>query len=180
MKKILSLLPVAIWLAGCATAPTAPKLRLEQNANASTLVVPAEKSELRLSDIYFETAQGRVAVPSLTVNPGAGGGLEARAKATDGRAVTLTVKPAANRASPALSVQLSAVPADGITKWGFAVDANADEYFTGLMERVVDGPQAASWAPGIQQAMNLRGQKVEMLVKSTTSVYAPFYLSSRG
>ena len=28
--------------------------------------------------------------------------------------------------------------------------------------------------------MNLRGQKVDMLVKPTTSVYAPFYLSSRG
>jgi hypothetical protein len=28
--------------------------------------------------------------------------------------------------------------------------------------------------------MNLRGQKVDMLVKPTTSIYAPFYLSSRG
>ena len=44
----------------------------------------------------------------------------------------------------------------------------------------MDGPQQASWAPGRQEAMNLRGQKVEMIVKPTTSVYAPFYLSSRG
>jgi len=36
-------------------------------------------------------------------------------------------------------------------------------------------PQQASWAPGRKEAMNLRGQKVEMLVKPTTSVYAPFY-----
>ena len=28
--------------------------------------------------------------------------------------------------------------------------------------------------------MDLRGQKVDMLVKPTTSIYAPFYLSSRG
>jgi hypothetical protein len=48
------------------------------------------------------------------------------------------------------------------------------------MERVVDGPQQASWAAGIQAAMNLRGQKVDMILKPTTSVYAPFYLSSRG
>ena len=35
--------------------------------------------------------------------------------------------------------------------------------------------------PGITEAMNLRGQKIEMIVKPTTSVrYAPFYLSSRG
>jgi alpha-D-xyloside xylohydrolase len=48
------------------------------------------------------------------------------------------------------------------------------------MERTVDGPQQASWAPGIKPAMNLRGQKVDMILKPTTSVYAPFYLSSRG
>ena len=28
--------------------------------------------------------------------------------------------------------------------------------------------------------MNLRGQTVDMIVKPTLSVYAPFYLSSRG
>ncbi len=56
----------------------------------------------------------------------------------------------------------------------------ATSYFTGLMERVVDGPQQASWAPGITAAMNLRGQKIDCLVKPTLSVYAPFYLSSRG
>jgi alpha-glucosidase (family GH31 glycosyl hydrolase) len=48
------------------------------------------------------------------------------------------------------------------------------------MERVVDGPQQASWAPGITAAMNLRGQRVDMIAKPTTSVYAPFYISSRG
>ena len=41
------------------------------------------------------------------------------------------------------------------------------------MERVVDGPQGASWAPGLETAMNLRGQKVDMIMKPTTSVYAP-------
>lgn len=39
----------------------------------------------------------------------------------------------------------------------------------------MDGPQRASWAPGIKEAMDLRGQKVEMVVKPTTSLYAPFY-----
>jgi len=48
------------------------------------------------------------------------------------------------------------------------------------MERVVDGPQAASWAPGLQTALDLRGQRIEVILKPTTSVYAPFYLSSRG
>ena len=78
------------------------------------------------------------------------------------------------------NIRLAAEPSDGILKWGMAVDAEQSEYFTGLMERVVDGPQQASWAPGITRAMNLRGQKVDMIVKPTTSIYAPFYLSSRG
>jgi alpha-glucosidase (family GH31 glycosyl hydrolase) len=67
-----------------------------------------------------------------------------------------------------------------VSKWGFSIKADASEFFTGLMERVVDGPQQASWAPGIKGAMNLRGQKVDMILKPTTSIYAPFYLSSRG
>jgi alpha-glucosidase (family GH31 glycosyl hydrolase) len=77
-------------------------------------------------------------------------------------------------------MSLSATPAADITKWGMAIEAAPDEYFTGLMERVVDGPQAKSWASGIQEALNLRGQKVDMIVKPTTSIYAPYYVSSRG
>jgi len=44
----------------------------------------------------------------------------------------------------------------------------------------VDGPQQYSWAPGIHQGLNLRGQKVDMILKPTMSVYAPFYISSKG
>ena len=36
----------------------------------------------------------------------------------------------------------------------------------------MDGPQQASWAQGIKPAMNLRGQKVDMILKPTTSVRA--------
>jgi alpha-glucosidase (family GH31 glycosyl hydrolase) len=95
---------------------------------------------------------------------------------TDGREVRLSVEPQGNN----FLLRLEAQPPSEITKWGVAIEAGKDEYFTGLMERVVDGPQRASWAPGIKEAMDLRGQKVEMIVKPTTSIYAPFYLSSRG
>src|SRR5262249_17849969 len=61
-----------------------------------------------------------------------------------------------------------------------SLQSESDEYYTGLMERTVDGPQQASWAPHLQSAMNLRRQKVEMIVRPTTSVYAPFFLSSKG
>jgi len=94
----------------------------------------------------------------------------------DGRTIRLTVTPQ----SGSFAVALTATPNNGVTKWGLAIEALPDEYYTGMMERVVDGPQQASWAPGIQTAMNLRGQKLDMLVKPTLSLYAPFYLSSRG
>jgi alpha-D-xyloside xylohydrolase len=94
----------------------------------------------------------------------------------DGRKVTVSLKPKGDN----FIIKFNATPNEDIIKWGFAIDAKRDEYFTGLMERVVDGHQRKSWAPGITEAMNLRGQKVEMIIKPTTSVYAPFYLSSRG
>src|SRR5258708_18947813 len=131
-----------------------------------------DKRGLRLDSFFYETAQGRTVLPAQL----AGEGLENQIKTADGRTVTLSVK----RDGRNFIVRLSAQPDSGITKWGLAVDALADEYYTGLMERVVDGPQRASWIPGLKQAMDLRGQKVDMILKPTTSIYAPFYLSSRG
>ncbi|MGB8225266.1 MAG: TIM-barrel domain-containing protein [Sedimentisphaerales bacterium] len=69
---------------------------------------------------------------------------------------------------------------DDIFQWGFSISAAGDEYFTGLMERVVDGNQVLGWKPGIKEAMNLRGQFIIMLVKPTVSLYCPFYISSRN
>ncbi len=153
---------------------------LGQNGQAQ-LVLPSKNltpsGGLKLDEIFYETAKGRVTLPaSLTAKPDKSGRITAEAKMPDGRTIKLYVTPTRDN----FEVSLSATPNDGITKWGLAIDALPDEYFTGLMERTVDGPQQASWAPGITQAMDLRGQRVEMIVKPTTSVYAPFYLSSRG
>ncbi len=129
---------------------------------------------LQLGGFYFETAAGRVSFP-VQLAPQSKKS-EWRTKASDGRMVAVSVIPQGSH----YTVRLSAQPADEIKKWGFQIESGKDEYFTGLMERVVDGPQQASWAPNLKEAMNLRGQKVEMIVKPTTSVYAPFYVSSRG
>jgi alpha-D-xyloside xylohydrolase len=131
---------------------------------------------LLIDGFYYETAAGRISIPVDLKSRTLGNDLKRQMKTTDGRTVSILVIPEGGN----FTVRLSAQPADGIVKWGFYIDSRKDEYFTGLMERVVDGPQQASWAPGIKEAMNLRGQKVEMIVKPTTSVYAPFYVSSRG
>ncbi|MGH7782400.1 MAG: TIM-barrel domain-containing protein, partial [Candidatus Binatia bacterium] len=130
---------------------------------------------LKVDGLFYETVTGRVLIPqSLLVDLGKNS--KASERMPDGRTVTVALTPHGKN----FDLSLEAEPIDGIKKWGLAIDSNPDEYFTGLMERVVDGPQQASWAPGIKEAMNLRGQKVDMIIKPTTSVYAPFYLSSRG
>jgi len=136
----------------------------------------AGPAALRIDGWFIETDAGRVPLPaSLTPAPDRSGNQDTTATLADGRRVRLQVR----RTGDDTTINLSAEPAAGVKRWGMAVDAQPDEYFTGLMERVVDGPQQASWAPEITQAMNLRGQSVDMIVKPTTSVYAPFYLSSR-
>ena len=130
-------------------------------------------SPLQLDGFYCETAGGRIPLPVQL--DGTAKEQTWKSRISDGHSVSLQVIPEGDN----YTLKLNANPGD-VLKWGFSLDAGKDEYFTGLMERVVDGPQQASWAPGIKEAMNLRGQKVDMLVKPTTSVYAPFYLSSRG
>jgi alpha-D-xyloside xylohydrolase len=135
------------------------------------------KQVLTVDGLFYETAGGRTLLPAkLTARRSKTGRLEATTKMPDGRTVKISVLPTGRD----FNISISADRTNDILKWGLAIDSAADEYYTGLMERVVDGPQQASWAPGITQAMNLRGQKVDMIIKPTTSVYAPFYLSSRG
>ena len=132
---------------------------------------------LTLDGLFYETASGRVSLPAaLTRTFDSSRRWSGEARMSDGRLVRLTVSSQAGT----FNVSFTATPDEGVLKWGLAIGAQPDEYYTGLMERVVDGPQQASWAPGIQPAMNLRGQKVDMLVKPTLSLYAPFYLSSHG
>ena len=77
-------------------------------------------------------------------------------------------------------IDLKAAGCNDILKWGFSIDASGDEYFTGLMERTVDGKQELSWEAGIKAAMNLRGQAATMIVTPSLGLYCPFYISSRN
>jgi alpha-D-xyloside xylohydrolase len=130
---------------------------------------------LVIDGLFYETASGRIPLPTFRAVVG-GRPWKTELTGPDNRKITVSVQPEGRD----FNLSFKAEPAKDITKWGLALDSGANEYYTGLMERVVDGPQAKSWATGIQEAMNLRGQKVDMIIKPTTSVYAPFYLSSRG
>jgi len=129
----------------------------------------------KFNSLFYETAAGRTMLPDGMVAEAQKNG-HCKTRMSDGRVVKVSVE----REGKNLDLEFSAKPDADILKWGTALDAGADEYFTGLMERVVDGPQQDSWATNIMAAMNLRGETVDMIVKPTMSVYAPFYLSSRG
>ena len=131
---------------------------------------------LRIDEVFFETGEGRTVLPVEGAAWSGGGPVEMEWKRGEGPAVRVAVVPRGN----SFTVRMEGEAGAGILGWGMSIEAREGEYFTGLMERVVDGPQEASWAPGIREGMDLRGQRVEMMVKPTTSVYAPYYLSSRG
>jgi alpha-D-xyloside xylohydrolase len=159
--NLLALLITAAGLfAGCTATPP---------SDAPAAALP------KLDNLFLETARGRVQLPAALLAKAQANG-SAEGKIAGGRAVKVTFV----RDGKNATLQLSAQPSADILKWGLAIAAAPDEYFTGLMERVVDGPQQKSWATNVTAAMNLRGQKVDMILKPTTSVYAPFYLSSRG
>ncbi|MEY4386536.1 MAG: hypothetical protein RLY20_1819 [Verrucomicrobiota bacterium] len=180
MKRFLSLsvaglltLVFALRVQAASTSGAAMLLQSSQLAN----IKGAARGALKIDHISYETAQGSVPVNGL-VFAGVKDGESSSGVASmpDGGKVSISITPNQGQ----FEVRFSAEPPTGIKGWSFVVEAGRDEYFTGLMERTVDGPQQASWAPGIKPALNLRGQKVDMLLKPTTSVYAPFYLSSRG
>ena len=176
---IIFALVAALGLAGCkATSGTTSggAALLLQSAHLSNGKGTA-RGALKLDQIYYETAQGRVPVRGL-IFAGVKEGETSKGFVSmpDGRKVSISVVLTKGE----FAIQFNAEPAADITRWGFSIEAAKDEYFTGLMERTVDGPQQASWTPGIKAGLNLRGQKVDMILKPTTSVYAPFYLSSRG
>ncbi|HET6976411.1 MAG TPA: TIM-barrel domain-containing protein [Pyrinomonadaceae bacterium] len=147
-------------------------------------VLPSTKLKssrvLRLNNLFYEIGRSRT-FPTKdefgTPTPAEiARGWTKTSQMPNGPAITASI----TRDRDNFNISFKAPSDSGISGWGFSIDSLPDEYYTGLMERVVDGPQAKSWAAGITEAMNLRGQKVDMIIKPTTSIYAPFYISSRG
>lgn len=129
----------------------------------------AAGGQLRLTGLFVDIDGKRVDLPPELARSG-------EAKLGDGRTVKLSTRQDGDN----FEFSLTAQPEAGISKWGLAIEAGPQEYFTGVMERVVDGPQQLSWQEGQNHVLNLRGQKIDVILKPTTSVYAPFYVSSRG
>ena len=183
LRRLALILPLLLALlpAGCYLNRTA----LSHSGGQAGLVLHSARTAtagirtLRLSGLFYETAAGRTALPA---NLAADSfvpfdeSVNAQVKMPDGRLVKLAVTPDGDD----FNLHLSAEPDKDIKRWGFAVAARSGEHFTGVMERLVDGPQTATWQEGRTEGLDLRGQKIEFTLKPTLSVYAPFYFSSAG
>ncbi len=77
-------------------------------------------------------------------------------------------------------LEFAVTPKGEFEKLGVEFEIGSAEGFYGLMERVVQGAQGASWAPCMTEALNLRGQIVDLYTLPTVSIYAPFFVSSSG
>ena len=176
--RMFSIAVLTLTCAFCgASQQVTSAAQAQGTAGGAVLTLQSKAFALHIDGLFYETAAGRTPLPAFT--PAAVISTRSwtrEATMRDGRTIRVSVTPQSGR----FNIALTATPNSDIVRWGFAIETGSNEYFTGLMERVVDGAQALSWAPGITAAMNLHGQKVEMLVKPTTSIYSPFYLSSNG
>ncbi len=162
------------------------KLSVPKNNNMVSIIL--DKNELKkplafvsgnkgeMAAIWFETSKGRKTLMGKPKDIRSSNSDFSAVWLVDEREVAITLTREKNQ----YQFKFSAHPSDDILGWGMAIAASPGEYFTGLFERVVDGNQAESWKKGISEAMNLRGQAIDMLIKPTVSLYTPFYISSDG
>lgn len=187
MKKLLYVIVLALVAVSCKqVSKQTINLRTTGDKNDVTIAFqsPALDQALKITNIpgedkgsiFFETAEGKTWIRNEPdVRRRDSSGFYAEWKMED-RKVAIHVKPVDQN----FDVKLKADPHDDILGWGFNLEATKSEYFTGLFERTVDGDQEKSWEEGITEAMDLRGQEIDMIIKPTLSLYAPFYVSTRG
>ncbi len=174
MKKLFSGLLIALGGFSIVATMAADQAGAPDSFTLVSKNLPEGTGKLVFDSVFCETAKGQALIPLQFGE--VRGSASKEIVVPDGPTVRVSVK----RDGENFVVRFSAAPDAAIRHWGLAVRVDPSEYFTGLMERVVDGPQQESWRPGIQQALNLRGQKIDAILKPTLSVYAPFFISSRG
>src|SRR5262245_35101760 len=98
--------------------------------DSATVFLKTPSRAVRIDRAFFETARGRTPLPPelthgvLTV---ANRRWTGEAVVADGHRVRLTITPRGAN----FDFSMSATPAADITKWGIALEAEPDEYFTG-------------------------------------------------
>jgi alpha-glucosidase (family GH31 glycosyl hydrolase) len=186
MKNIVRLANVifiAVILQGCQhnsivkieTKKGYPRFILNTDIQSKHVIIAGNETG-ETGSVFYETSSGKTWIKGFPDKTEADTNKFKAVWSANGREIIIKFIKKNNQ----FSFSFQAIPDTGILKWGFSISATEDEYFTGLYERVIDGDQRESWKQGIAEAMNLRGQEVDMLIKPTLSLYCPFYLSSNG
>src|SRR5207253_6470259 len=103
----------------------------------------ARGGQLQLTGFFVEVDGKRIDLPELSV--------KSETRLADGRLVRLSTK----RDGDNFTVSLTARPTERVSKWGLAIEAGPQEYFTGVMERVIDGPRSEEHTSELQSRGHL-------------------------
>lgn len=182
MRRVMLLLSGILFLVTFTTAGTlsyriavqdAPfALALESGAGPLPLL-----GGLDTPAFYVARREEQTAIRTCVVTMRTDMHLVADADLADGRKATLEIAPGPQ---DSIRITFRVIDKGEFEKLGVVLGVGAEEGFYGLMERVVQGSQGLSWDPGMKEGLNLRGQIVDLYTLPTLSIYAPFFVSSRG
>jgi len=144
---------------------------------AATPTVAQHAPDTAQSALYYVTADGVQYLTEPVEYNQQGGQLDAVYQTTDGRAASVQI---ARQANGSWQVAVAFDPSDGITRVGEVLAARPGEHFHGLTERARGNNDEVPRDPSVPVALDRRGERVVMDLNGTISLYAPFYLSSRG
>jgi len=175
---------VALSLAS--TAFAAPKLTAEIAGDGSTLtvrrdgeVIIAGEPGLGLSSaLFYDCERGRESIGHVLMRDPLPGGGQSYTLVTQGgkTAAIVTIEPG----DPYLRIVFRLDDTSQSQRLGLSYRLPTTEHIHGLTERVRDGGDWETWGWKGPVKLDRRGDKVNMWVTPTVSMYTPFYLTSRG
>ena len=125
LRTIFAVAAAVMVVTGCKSTPKSGPARLTLE---SAQLADGRNGALTVDEIFYETSEGRFAVRSAPLNIGRGKSTSTgQGVMADGRTVEMIV----TAEEDVFKIQMRASPAEGIIRWGFAMDAKRDEYFTG-------------------------------------------------
>ncbi|MFI5396126.1 MAG: glycoside hydrolase family 31 protein [Candidatus Binatia bacterium] len=140
-------------------------------------------SEHDAGGVFYERANTQYQLTQVRSDREVANGTELTVDTTEGGEATATV-----RFLTARTVEVTVVPpqSESVTALGDRWDTPDDEVIYGLTERLRDSKPSIGGVlkddiqPVEVGSLNRRGETVEMFIRPTFSLYAPFYQSSRG
>lgn len=148
-------------------------------------------NDLRTAEVnrggpFYERAGAVHTITSVVSDRDLPNGVELTVATTEGITGTVTL-----RFLAAKTIEITIDPPDpaGVTALGDRFDSPADERIYGLTERLRDSPPVSpptieipleDLRPVEVGSLDRRGEMIDMLVRPTIALYAPFFHSSRG